>query len=95
MPGYGQWLRFKDAVKRAMTSCQASGNNPDHHFAGAGRMVDPGSVSQRQVEDCHLSRCGTSWRETDLQSGERLQIREQVGREVRDAIKGRSASNGE
>ncbi|MCX7149594.1 MAG: hypothetical protein NTY05_09340 [Rhodocyclales bacterium] len=56
MLGYSQWRRFEDAVKRAMTSCQASGNNPDHHFAGAGKMVDLGSGSQRQVEDYHLSR---------------------------------------
>lgn len=43
MLGYSQWRRFEDAVKRAMTSCEASGNNPDHHFAGAGKMVDLGS----------------------------------------------------
>lgn len=56
MLGYSQWRRFEDAVKRAMTSCEASGNKPDYHFADAGKMVDLGSGSQREVEDYHLSR---------------------------------------
>ena len=56
MLGYNQWLRFEDAVKRAMISCNASGNIPNHHFAGAGKMVALGSGSQRHVEDYHLSR---------------------------------------
>lgn len=56
MLGYSQWRRFEDAVKRAMTSCETSGNNPEHHFAGAGKMVGLGSGSQREVEDYHLSR---------------------------------------
>jgi DNA-damage-inducible protein D len=54
--GYGQWRRFEDAVKRAITSCEQSGNKPDYHFAGAGKMVELGSGSERKVEDYHLSR---------------------------------------
>ncbi|HEX3358320.1 MAG TPA: DNA damage-inducible protein D [Tepidisphaeraceae bacterium] len=54
--GYAQWRRFETAVKRAMTSCEQSGNFCDHHFAGAGKMVDLGSGSQREVPDFHLSR---------------------------------------
>lgn len=54
--GYGQWRRFEDAIKRAITSCEQSGNNPDHHFAGAGKMVELGSGSVREVEDYRLSR---------------------------------------
>ncbi|MDD5240940.1 MAG: DNA damage-inducible protein D [Sulfuricella sp.] len=54
--GYGQWRRFEDAVERAITSCEQSGNKPDHHFAGAGKMVELGSGSVREVEDYHLSR---------------------------------------
>ena len=38
--GYTQWRRFEQAIERAMTSCETSGNNPAHHFAGAGKMVD-------------------------------------------------------
>ena len=54
--GYSQWRRFEDAIKRAMISSDQSGNPSDHHFAGAGKMVDLGSGSQREVEDYHLSR---------------------------------------
>ena len=54
--GYSQWRRFEDAVKRAMVSCEQSGNPTDHHFAGAGKMVDLGSGSVRSLQDFHLSR---------------------------------------
>lgn len=54
--GYTQWRRFEQAIERAMTSCETSGNNPTHHFAGAGKMVDLGSGSQREVNDYQLSR---------------------------------------
>ncbi|WP_165224671.1 DNA damage-inducible protein D [Aquisphaera insulae] len=54
--GYGQWRRFENAIKKAQTSCEQSGNDRDHHFAGAGKMVELGSGSERQVPDYHLSR---------------------------------------
>lgn len=54
--GYGQWRRFEDAIKRSLTSCKQSGNDPAHHFASAGKMVDLGSGSVREVPDYHLSR---------------------------------------
>lgn len=54
--GYAQWRRFEQAIERAMASCEASGNNPQNHFAGAGKMVSLGSGSQRPVDDYHLSR---------------------------------------
>jgi DNA-damage-inducible protein D len=54
--GYSQWRRFEDAVKRAMVSCEQSGNNPGNHFAGAGKMIGIGKGGQRDVEDYHLSR---------------------------------------
>ena len=37
--GYSQWRRFEDAIRRAMTSSDQSGNPSDHHFAGTGKMV--------------------------------------------------------
>jgi DNA-damage-inducible protein D len=40
--GYSQWRRFEDAIKRAIISCQQSGNNPNYHFAGAGKMIELG-----------------------------------------------------
>lgn len=54
--GYSQWRRFEQAVERAATSCKQSGNEPDHHFAGVGKMVALGSGSTREVPDYHLSR---------------------------------------
>jgi len=33
--GYSQWRSFEKAVAKAITSCQQSGNDPDHHFARA------------------------------------------------------------
>lgn len=54
--GYTQWRRFEDAVKRAITSCKSSGNDPDHHFADAGKMIDIGKGGSRKVPDYHLSR---------------------------------------
>jgi DNA-damage-inducible protein D len=54
--GYSQWRRFEQAIDRAKTSCEQSGNDPDHHFAGAGKMVELGSRSLRELPDYHLSR---------------------------------------
>lgn len=54
--GYSQWRRFEQAIERAVSSCQQSGNRSDYHFAGAGKMVDLGSSSQRELADYHLSR---------------------------------------
>jgi hypothetical protein len=56
VPGYSQWRRFEQAIERAITSCKESGNPPEHHFAGAGKMIEVGKGGQRQVEDYHLSR---------------------------------------
>ena len=54
--GYSQWRRFEDAVRRAMNSCQESGNECDYHFAGAGKMIAVGKGAAREVPDYHLSR---------------------------------------
>jgi len=54
--GYSQWRRFEDALKRAITSCKQSGNNPDHHFAGAGKPIAGGKGAVQVVDDYHLSR---------------------------------------
>lgn len=54
--GYTQWRRFEDAVKRAITSCEQSGNKSGHHFAGAGKMIGVGKGGAREVDDYQLSR---------------------------------------
>lgn len=54
--GYKQWRRFEDAIKRAVTSCQQSGNNPEYHFAGAGKPIKGGKGAVQTVDDYHLSR---------------------------------------
>ncbi|MBI3611091.1 MAG: DNA damage-inducible protein D [Nitrospirae bacterium] len=54
--GYGQWRRFEDAIKRAITSCKQSGNEPDHHFADAGKPITGGKGAVQIAQDYHLSR---------------------------------------
>ena len=56
MLGYSQWRRFEQAIERAIISCSESGNPSENHFAGAGKMVELGSGSVREVEDYQLSR---------------------------------------
>ena len=54
--GYSQWRRFEQAIERAVTSCQQSGNRPDYHFAGAGKPITGGKGAVQVVQDYHLSR---------------------------------------
>jgi len=54
--GYTQWRRFEDAIQRAMTACEQSGNIVANHFASAGKMVKLGSGGERNVKDYYLSR---------------------------------------
>lgn len=54
--GYIQWRRFENIIKKAMDSCEQSGNKTRHHFASVGKMVQLGSGSIRKLDDYHLSR---------------------------------------
>ena len=54
--GYSQWRSFEKAVAKAITSCQQSGNDPNHHFARARKMIALGKGGQRDVDDYLLSR---------------------------------------
>ena len=49
--GYTQWQRFEDAIKRAITSYKSSGNEPDHHFADAGKPIEVGKGAVQLVND--------------------------------------------
>jgi DNA-damage-inducible protein D len=54
--GYAKWQRFENALKKAIESCRTSGNNPDHHFTGAGKQIEFGKGATQMVEDYYLSR---------------------------------------
>ncbi len=54
--GYSQWRRFENAIKKAVTSCEQSGNEPSHHFASAGKPIPGGKGAVQVVPDFHLSR---------------------------------------
>lgn len=54
--GYAQWRRFEDAIKRAVISCEESGNKSRHHFASAGKPISGGKGAVQLVDDFHLSR---------------------------------------
>ncbi|HSX38774.1 MAG TPA: DNA damage-inducible protein D, partial [Chlamydiales bacterium] len=54
--GYSQWRRFENAIEKAIESCKQSGNDPKHHFAGAGNPITSGKGRTQVVEDYHLSR---------------------------------------
>lgn len=54
--GYSQWRRFENAIQKAIESCKQSGNDPDHHFASAGKQIKFGKGAIQAVEDYLLSR---------------------------------------
>ena len=54
--GYNHWRSFENALQKAITSCQQSGNAPDHHFARARKMITLGKGGEREVPDYQLSR---------------------------------------
>lgn len=54
--GYSHWRDFKNAIRKAVKSCEQSGNEPQNHFADARKMVSIGSRTARKLEDYHLSR---------------------------------------
>lgn len=54
--GYTKWQRFEDAIKRAITACEETGNHIDDHFTGAGKPIVGGKGAVQNVKDYHLSR---------------------------------------
>jgi DNA-damage-inducible protein D len=56
MLGYSQWRRFENAIEKAMTSCEESGNKKEYHFAASGKPITGGKGAVQLVEDYDLSR---------------------------------------
>src|SRR5690242_896413 len=54
--GYSKWQRIENVIERAIKSCEQSGNEPKHHFTGAGNPITSGKGGTQVVEDFHLSR---------------------------------------
>ena len=54
--GYNHWRSFENAIKKAIVSCEQSGNQADYHIARARNMIATGKGAFRDVPDYHLSR---------------------------------------
>ena len=54
--GYAEWRNFKDAIQRAMMSCESSGGIPSHHFGDVTKMMGLGKTARREVDDVLLTR---------------------------------------
>lgn len=54
--GYTKWYNFLKVIEKAKIACQTNTGNSLNHFADAGRMVNLGSGSRREIEDIKLSR---------------------------------------
>ena len=54
--GYTEYGKFRNAIKRAETACESSGQAISDHFAHVSDMIATGKGAHRQVEDVHLSR---------------------------------------
>ena len=53
---YTQWRKFVLVINKAINACKTSNYKVSDHFAGAGKMVDIGSKTSRNIEDYKLSR---------------------------------------
>ena len=53
---YTQWRKFVGVINKAINACKTSNYKVSDHFAGAGKMVDIGSNTSRNIEDYKLSR---------------------------------------
>jgi DNA-damage-inducible protein D len=54
--GYAEWRKFENTIKKAIKSCEQSGNNSHHHFVGADKPIRGGKGATQVVNDYQLSR---------------------------------------
>jgi len=53
---YGEYRKFLPSIKKAIMSCEKSGQVVEDHFVHMGVMVDIGSNAKRKLKDYKLSR---------------------------------------
>ena len=53
---YGEYRKFLPSIKKAMISCENSGQRNENHFAQMDVMVNIGSNAKRKLEDYRLTR---------------------------------------
>ena len=54
--GYEHWRSFENAIRKAIVSCERSGNDPRYHFARARKVIVAGNGAVREVDEHQLSR---------------------------------------
>ncbi len=53
---YAKWENFLNVISKAKTACEVSGHQVSDHFPDVIKMVELGSVSQRDINDMMLTR---------------------------------------